>query len=397
MRRIAFLFAALVVWPLHARAATWDAGVVHVPSPGGSASLGAGRRPVAVDAEGNVHVAFQSAVAEDHSQVVHILRHADGNWSEPAILSGEESARNPTIAMDDAGGIHVVWEEGTNDGRIRYRYRPAAGDWGQIASIAEAPGLSNSPVVAVDAFDRVHLVWIDGRHGRKDLLHVLGEIGGPWTPPRVISTGGGQPDNPAIGVDGLGTVHIAWSDRVGNQRDGSYLNLFSIRLEPGQESNAKTSRLIEGNWNMYAPYLAVTEDGTVHLAWLDDRTNTVGNPSEVFYRRFLPGIGWGHVKQFSRDQTQHAQPMIVEGAGGSMNLVWEDYRTGNPEIYYRQITPTTGWDPFGTRLTAHPSASQSPALAPLPEGRMLLIWTDALESNEIRVYAKLGNVVPSEP
>ena len=121
-------------------------------------------------------------------------------------------------------------------------------------------------------------------------------------------------------------------------------------------------------------------DGTLHLVWSDNRLSTIGIRSgyfDVYYKRYLPGVGWGHDKQFSWDGTDHARPILTLGAGSTVNICWEDYRFGNPEIYYRQITPETGWDPDPSRLTSDAGASQSPTLLSVPGGGILLLWADA--------------------
>jgi hypothetical protein len=129
--------------------------------------------------------------------------------------------------------------------------------------------------------------------------------------------------------------------------------------------------------------------------WLDSRAAAHNDVFEVFYKRFLPGVGWGKDKRFTYDVTNHARPVIVAGAGRSLNVVWEDFRFGSPDIFYRQITPETGWDRDATALTTDESASQSPTLLSEPNGRLLLIWSGAQEGGTFRIFVREGLAVPA--
>ncbi len=85
--------------------------------------------------------------------------------------------------------------------------------------------------------------------------------------------------------------------------------------------------------------------------------------------------------------------MVAVGVGASVNVAWEDFRDGNSEIYFRQITPELGWDPASTRLSLDISSSQTPALLPLPDGSILALWTDARGFGDFRLLAKSGAIL----
>ena len=131
----------------------------------------------------------------------------------------------------------------------------------------------------------------------------------------------------------------------------------------------------------------------MHLVWLDDRVSGNLDYFEVYYKRYLPGIGWGKDKRFTYNRVEHGAPVVLAGPGNTVNVAWEDFRTGSPDIYFRQITDARGWDRDPTPITADVSSSQSPALALAPGGRLTLIWSDAQGPGTFQVFAKDGSAV----
>lgn len=377
-----------------AAGATWEVNSEQVPSPQANATLGISLHPAAAGPDGVVHLTYQNRVGDEEQFIVYVNRQKDGTWSTPISLSEPGlNSNNPAVSLDPSGGLHVVWSENSSNGDVVYRRRTPDGEWLDAQILSPSPGFSRRPLVAADAFGRIHVAWLDGRSGLPQILYCVNEPGSPWEDPRVISREFGLPDDVTLVADPVGGTHLAWSDRVGvDQRGRPIHDLFYLHVAPGQEETAEPVRLVTGPSRSSSPYLAVTSDSAVHLVWLDTRDAQGAYDSEIYYRRFLPGIGWGKSKRFSYDLSHHGRPVIIEGSGGTLNVAWEDYRAGNPEIYYRQITHETGWDPQGTRLTDDPSSSQTPFLVTLEDGDMVLFWTDAVGSGDFRIYARDGNV-----
>jgi hypothetical protein len=76
---------------------------------------------------------------------------------------------------------------------------------------------------------------------------------------------------------------------------------------------------------------------------------------------------------------------------GNLHIVWEDYRDGNDEIYYRRITDSEGpgWDPADTRLTNDSNTSWDPSVVADCAGNVHVLWADNRSSN-FDIYYKLG-------
>jgi hypothetical protein len=335
----------------------------------------------------------QAHADEETSRVYYLRRTAAGSWSPPELVSTGPQNRSSALAVGPDGGLDVVWQSAAaSKGEILYRHRDVSGSWGPVENLSLPTGLAYSPAVASDPFGRPHVVWVQSIENRAQILYSRRE--NSWLPPVMINTDGGSPGEPTLVADGLGDIHVAWTDRVGDPNNFGVYNyeIFYGHLQPEPGAVFEVIRLTYDLAVSREPYLEATADGTVHLAWLDNRSEVSGNIFEVFYRRRLPGIGWNKDKRFTYGTTGHGRVALAAGAENTVNVVWEDYRHGNPEIYYRQITWETGWDPLATRLTSDLSPSERPSLVTTPDGGMVLLWTDALDSHNIRVFAKYGHV-----
>jgi hypothetical protein len=397
MSRFTLSFAVvtlLLAGPVSASGVLWQTAAVPVPAPPGNSSLGVGNQPAVVHPDGSIDVVFQSFVPPDTFWTAYNHRTADGTWGEPQIISSKDRlARNPCLALDHRGALHVFWEDFTDPGgNIVHRERLADGTWLPADTVSPAEGVSRDPVAAVDAFNRVHVVWVDGRTGKREIMQAVLTPGQGWSDGEIVSPNSDGPDEPCVAADSLGAVHVVWRDRDPTVTNGYSFQIIYVRLGP-ESSEPHPVRLVDQVSVSQSPFIMAAPDGTLHLVWSDDRLSKIGTRSgffDIYYKRYLPGVGWGHDKQFTWQGTNHAHPVEALGVGNTVNVVWEDYRFGNPEVYYRQITPETGWDPEPSRLTADPGASRSPAVVGVPGGGVLLLWSDARASGEYTLFARTG-------
>ena len=393
--RVLFLFSAMFVSPV--LGAEWEAILESVSPVQSKATLGVSSRNAAVDAAGTVHLVYQNSSGADQFQLYYVTRNAAGSWSQAVAISPVGlNARNASLSLDHEGRVHVTCEIASVSGEdIAHIMRDVNGTWSSAPVLLfPSAGFSRSVACAVDSFDKLHAVWVDGRSSVQRILHAAWSAADGWRGPDVLSVGGSVPQDPTIDADELGGVHIFWSDRVPAQLPDLKWDLFYTRLDAASSAIPLPRDFVRGGATAVRPYVEALPDGTVHLVWLDNRAASQSETFEVYYKRYLPGVGWGKDKRFTYDVTNHARPVIVAGGGQSLNVVWEDFRFGSPDIFYRQITPERGWDRDLTQLTTDESASQAPTLVSLTGGGLLLIWSDAQESGTFRIFAKEGTAAP---
>jgi len=396
VRLVAWL--VLLAGAAGAEAAQWSPDQFEVPA-GSSAALGVSGKAAAVDGEGFVHLAYQAVVGSQQS-IMYTRRSPTGEWSAPlAVSDPSRDGRNASTVVDASGLVHVFWEDRATvndaDSNILHRVRNDDGTWQEVEPLFPSPGSSVRPVAASDPFGRVHLAWADSRFSPQTLqtrtVYTVLE-NGVWSPLEVLSPGAGGASNVSVDVDGLGRVHIVWAE-FGSDGQTVAPEILYVRLDPDvPHEGIEVTHLVKTTYALSSPFVTVMPDGTVHLIWLDGRDAPQGDFSEIYYKRLLPDIGWGKDKRFTYDEKTHLRPIIVRDPEGSLNVLWEDYRQGNPEIYYRQITWETGWDRTATRLTTDNSTSRSPSLVALSDGGLIVFWTDTEAGGSSRIFTKFGSV-----
>jgi hypothetical protein len=378
-----------------AHAATWSSERVEIPTSRPVTTLGTRGRSAAVDPGGRLHVVVQSHIDDSAFEVQYLVREIDGSWSPIELVSGEGTGRNPSLAVGPDGGVHVLWEgTGASRTEVVHRYRAPGGGWSEPRMLSGVGILAQDPLVAVDSFNRAHTVWVEETGGRGSVVYARRDPDAAWTESRLLGEPGATPGTPTVAADGLGYVHVAWSDRHGPIRPGGTYNyeIFYVAIAPEDDPVVEPAQITNNGALSLEPFLAATPDGVVHLVWLDNRSSQ-GVTFDVFYKRYLPAVGWGKDKRFTYGDRSKGQPVIAFGANNTLNVAWEDFRHGNPEIYYRQVTYETGWDPEITRLTFDASPSVKPQIVSSPSGGLFLVWGEAQNSSTLRVFAKSGSAL----
>ena len=189
---------------------------------------GAADPAIAVDPSGDVHLVWEDRRVMPGASKIFYRKRADGIWQTEEQLTFEEytDSREPAVATDLEGRVHVVWkDERTSFGDIYYRCWQD-GAWGpEEAIVADTDNTSRTPAIACDAFGNVHVVWSDNMPGHYAIYYsVRNPLG--WSLPVLLSAGIGPARYPAIAIDASGKVYVAWED----QRTGVYGIYFKERI-----------------------------------------------------------------------------------------------------------------------------------------------------------------------
>ena len=128
---------------------------------------------------------------------------------------------------------------------------------------------------------------------------------------------------------------------------------------------------------------SMAASGTVlHVTWSDDRD---GN-REIYYKRSIDeGEHWsGDVRLTANAATSIFPALAAEGT--DVHVVWEEYRNGNAEIYYKHSADGgSSWGP-DTRLTFNAAHSFSPSVS-VADSAVHLVWFDQRDGNN-EIYYK---------
>ncbi len=133
------------------------------PSPAGCCPA------IVADAQNHLHVAYTISVNEQRG-VYYTRSEDDGaQWAAASLIFDAAASRwsmvtNPSIAVDAAGGIHVVWVRGDGSAThsqptaLYYAYSADGGtQWSEAFRVAE--GSYNWPLLEIDEEGRAHVLW----------------------------------------------------------------------------------------------------------------------------------------------------------------------------------------------------------------------------------------------
>ena len=172
-------------------------------------------------------------------------------------------------------------------------------------------------------------------------------------------------------------VHIVWYD----DRDGNY-EIYYKRSTDGGTTWGTDSRLTNDTFYSGLPAIAVSVS-IINVVWEDSRNGNY----EIYYKRSSDGgINWGEEKRLTYDTAYSRYPSIAV-SGSNVHIVWRDYRDGNDEIYYKRSTDGgINWG-ADTRLTNNGSSSLSPSIA-VTGTFVHVVWMDVRNGNSEMYYKR---------
>jgi endonuclease YncB( thermonuclease family) len=256
------------------------------PMPGGRVQFGA---TAVVDRAGRVHVVYSDRRADEErypSRIVYVTEDGNGGWTEPEPVAPDDEAGYqlfPSLAIDDDGGLHVVWQdqrawpEGDREAAavnadIFASSLAPGGAWTEPAMLNthRAGEVGNRPQIAADG-DRLVVVWsiYTTNLGLNAAAYIewsqrsRSDAEAEWSPPEVLIAGRGE----AFGgrlldleADPTGGVVLVF----GRRNIDTFL--FLRRLEPGAERWSSDVLLTYGARGTF-PSVAIDDRGTTYVAY----------------------------------------------------------------------------------------------------------------------------------
>jgi hypothetical protein len=249
------------------------------------------------------------------------------------------------------------------------------------------------------------------------LLLTLGLLGPPagvlaWPPNGVpVCVQPGYDVNPQVVPDGNGGAFIFWGD---GRPSPTSPDFFIQRLTPSGERaggwpvNGLPVFLADGDQSdsQYADNIIPDGEGGCLVAWLDYRTwYQPGVPTswDIYAQRITPtgaaALGWPVDGIPVSTQPPHFRSEVTlasDGAGGAI-IVWEDSRSGNPDIYAQRLTAlgarAPGWPEHGLPICTLPGDQYGPHLIPDGAGGAVITFAGDGTIYVVRITAG-GEVAP---
>lgn len=389
MKRMAVLLL-MAVWNTVALGADWSSQSYLLPHMDLDTQLSATGRSACFSPGGTVHVLLRSRQENGLYRISETHEVSGRTWSEPVAVSSSGDVLHQSLDADSQGGLHAIWQDSEPfPSQVKYRYRNTDGVWEEETLLSPADEASQEPVLCVDSMDRIHCVWVQENPLASKLVHSWRNLGGEWSEPAVLDIGRTEVHEPTMDDGPAGTVHVVF---VGRPHAIKGVHLFHLQGDFATNGLGAPLQLTptESRPSLQDPFLEVIGDGTAFLSWSDNRGRAGAVSYDIYLKRLLSGVGWGHSKRVTRLGVSHGNSVIVGGPNHTWNMVFEAFDSGNTQVAYRQITREFGWDPEVAYLTGPLRPSQDPHVLPRPDGTLLLLWSQSDGNGVKHVHALEG-------
>lgn len=299
-------------------------------------------------------------------QRVYYANWRNGAWSLPVAVSSDGArCLAPSLAVDGAGRVSIIWVRYTASGqpRLCYAARDDAGNWTEqeIYPYSGVDSRGTHPALAADSAGRLHAAWEAPHNGNPttDIYYAWRSDRG-WTIPHYVSYSPSVPSSaPDIAVDATGVAHFVWQEGATGASEVYYHRDVARLGSDGGEM------LSTGERKARSPHLVIDARGALHALWDEGTT--------LRYRRGTVGANAWQPIETVASALAVQEPAIAAGGEGAVHAAWAQREpNGALAIYYSQRpadapTPTpTASDPTETPTAIPPSATASATPTQLP-------------------------------
>ena len=339
---------------------------------------------IAVDSTGAIHIVWVDDGDIDGSgpgsDIIHRVVEPDGTLGAlTAVTAGLDGThRQPDLASDAAGGVHLTWVRTGSDARSNVYYaKYAEGQWGPERLVSEMPADSdnNAPAIAVDGDNAAHVVW-------QSCMPCSAETLLTCTCRRIIAS-----DNLACtsatecGANGLcvGGHCERNADSEIYYRSVSQAVGAITRVTDG-ETVVDVAGSIHGDGDSVSPDVAVDADDQVWVVWQDTGKQDLASDDTIFavYARVLTGDG-GVQRVSGSSGTSAVAPRIVAAGQEAVAIGWTaSTALGDADVYYRSGKASTAGVKGADALLVANTPGVASGVAMAADGVAVhLVWQDS--------------------
>jgi hypothetical protein len=368
---------------------------------------------------------------------------------------------NPRVLMDSTETIYVVWQdERDGDHNIFLKKSSDYGmTWSSDIKVTDTTWQSGWPRMAIDSNDVLHLLWLEEDETNptysfypydsdpKQILYKSSADGGiTWSSPITIASNTGQMQYCGLDicVGQADAVHVSYSkyspSKVYHRRSADGGTTWSSPIEIGSDQDAARPTAIAadifghvyvafhtwGNtgdidfvksndngvtwgsaitllggygWPSRA-HLTALDDGHVFLTYVSNKYGSDHwmDPREVYIIISSDYAStWGPEIRLTYTGFRMENPFTVIDSDNNINIVWQDVREGNWEVYYTKLDINGNTLIDDTRLTDDPAISGHPKIVIDSSNTRHVYWHDNRVSDDNYEIFTKGDAQQPEP
>ena len=289
---------------------------------------------------------------------------------------------SPDVARDGSGNFIIVWHYNLPYLDIYYQRYDSTGValWGNMGASITVPLFTSqwSPEVSMNSSGRFVIGWADSRNSDNPDIYFRffdsSAVAQCLNQKANDDPGTASQDNPSVAMDINGDFILVWEDYRNGDPDIYLQQYNSVGNTLG--SNIKANDDL-GTAAQEYPSVIMNESGDFVIVWQDKRD---GN-SDIYYQIYnSSGVAQGVNKKVNDDSgtADQMHPSIAMDESSNFIIVWEDWRNGNPDIYFQLYNfagialggNTRSNDDIGNTL------QRLPATAMNGDGKFVIVWED---------------------
>lgn len=300
----------------------------------GAAAVEQAAPSLAVDGAGALHVVWED-LRGGGSKRLYYASSADGgaSWGANTLLTGALPAlshSSPHLLAGPGGALYLAWD----GGNTIYFSRRTAGSWGAPTPISGAPAADRDlPRLALDAQGRLVAAWED-RRGPTPAIYAArldNPAAGAWGAEVRVTPAGVSAVRPSLAAGTDGALYVAYQGAPG---------IFLVSSLDGGATWGPARRIDDGEGGAFTnPRVAVDDEGRVHCIWCQLQINVVADV--VAASSPDGGATWGG-RAVLASTTGTAEPLELIAGDGGLYAAWADDGTS------RLILHTARWSPGTT-------------------------------------------------
>lgn len=285
---------------------------------------------VRVDVDGNAVLAFSQWYGDTG---YHLRKRYDvelGYWSDFSVLGSDSSylIGHTRMDMDPSGNTMVIWNSGSDSGRMSHRYYDAAADlWlgGQIASTPERR--TYRPSLAMDLAGNAIATWDQTSDTELQVVaNRYDVVTATWQSPTWLGFGMSS----QIAVDPSGDAIAIW--RGAGAQTGIHWSRYDADTMTWRASAMLDP---QGGSANHPPAVAVDAAGNAIAVWADWVSD------DLWSRRYDATTAmWSKRVLLDRDADQPDGPTLDMDADGNAIALW--YRYNSVNVWSRRFDASTG-------------------------------------------------------
>lgn len=323
-------------------------------------------------------------------------------WSATRLLSNalnDDDSRNPAIATDSSGNVHVVWQDdgniaGNNDNDIdifHRIYNRTTQTWSNSALVSTGINLSDcaNPRLATGIGGAIHLSFEVRTSNDAEIYYA--RYAGAWNAPRTITPepASVRASNSDITVDSFDLAYVVWQDEGNLLSSGNDSDIF-VRSVDGNTSGPLvliTNHPSDGQ--SLRPRIAIDSADRTRIVWQDTAQAFGGGADfDIFMRAYddFDGLSSGYtlVTDHPSDGISEEVGITIDTATNDVYVSWTDsgniYDTDNDfDIYLNVANQGFFGEPIQiTSAAQFNGIAENPAMVyQRSTGVLHMVWEDA--------------------